>query len=233
MIAVIGGLSASEIGKGIALPGWILNSFFPRRCPLCDEILSLRERGFHAKCREKLKVVGDDRRLSSAHITDGRVLYEYPCVAPGIYRFKYSGRREYGITFAEEICTELGETIKGWEADGIIAVPLHPKRYRKRGYNQSEILARELSKGIRVPFYKGVMARVKNTVPLKLLNAAQRQNNLKKAFKMCRNDVKLYRVIIIDDVYTTGQTVEEMAKVLKENGVAQIYVIALAGGTET
>jgi ComF family protein len=115
----------------------------------------------------------------------------------------------------------------------MIAVPLHPKRFRKRGYNQAELLAKELSARMEVPFYKDIVRRTKNTAPLKLLNASERQNNLKKAFKIGRNDVKWKSVIIVDDIYTTGSTIDACASVLLEIGIQKIYFVALAIGRES
>lgn len=74
-----------------------------------------------------------------------------------------------------------------------------------------------------------ILRRVKNTAPLKKLNPQERQNNLKKAFKIAANDVKLKTIILIDDIYTTGSTVDEAARELTAHGVEGIYFIALAG----
>lgn len=224
-------MKREEIKEKVMILGdRILNLLFPPKCPLCEEVIS--EVGFCRECRGKIRFLKDRGRVRREHLAEGRVLLEYSGVAPAIYRFKYSGRREYAKIFAAEICREFGELVKEWNADAIIGVPLHPKRQKKRGYNQAQLLAKELSKLLKVPFYKQLVVRVKNTVPLKELNSLERQNNLKKAFKLYRNDVKLYTVIIVDDIYTTGQTVEEMAKVLQGAGVRQIYALAVAGGME-
>jgi predicted amidophosphoribosyltransferase len=76
------------------------------------------------------------------------------------------------------------------------------------------------------------VVRAKHTVPQKNLNYLERQNNLKKAFKLYRNDVKLERVMIVDDIYTTGSTVDALSKVLLEGGIKEVYVLTLATGVE-
>lgn len=207
---------------------FLQNLLFPLKCPICDEIIP-RE-GFCRECKQKLDFLQDCGRVKREHIAEGRVLLKYETVAPALYRFKYGGRREYAGCFAAEMAEELGMLINGWNADGIMGVPLHKKRQRKRGYNQAALLAKELSKCLGIPFYDNLVKRVKNTIPLKELNAAERQNNLKKAFKLCQNDVKLNTIIIVDDIYTTGQTVEEIAKLLCHAGTDKIYVLAVAGG---
>lgn len=207
----------------------ILNLLFPLKCPICEEIV--KKEGFCTECKKKLNFLHDSGRVKREHIVEGRVLLDYEMAAPALYRFKYGGKREYAGCFAAEMAEELGALVKEWNADGIMGVPLHPKRQRKRGYNQAALLAKELSKYLGIPFYDNLVQRVKNTIPLKELNASERQNNLKKAFKLCQNDVKLNTIIIVDDIYTTGQTVEEIAKLLCGGGAKKVYVLAVAGGT--
>ena len=81
-----------------------------------------------------------------------------------------------------------------------------------------------------IPVYTNLLLRVKNTTPLKQLNPAERQNNLKKAFNIAENDVKLSTIILIDDIYTTGSTMDEAADVLLRHGVQRVYFITLACG---
>ena len=75
-----------------------------------------------------------------------------------------------------------------------------------------------------------MLRRVRNTAPLKRQNAYERQNNLKKAFIIAQNDVKLDTIIIVDDIYTTGSTIDEAAAVLLQHGVKRVFYVALACG---
>lgn len=161
-----------------------------------------------------------------------RALYDYPSVAPAIYRFKYGGRREYKDFFGEEMARYLGEFIRMTGAEALIPVPLHPKRMRKRGYNQAAELAKVLGGQMGLPVYENILFRVKNTAPLKEQNYKERQNNLKKAFLVRKNDVKLKTIILIDDIYTTGTTADEAAMALMEGGAETVCVVALAGSME-
>ena len=81
---------------------------------------------------------------------------------------------------------------------------------------------------LQIPVYSKLLKRERNTVPMKKLNGAERQNNLKRAFNVAGNDVKLKRVIIVDDIYTTGTTIEEAARVLKKAGVEEVYFVTLS-----
>ena len=112
----------------------------------------------------------------------------------------------------------------------IIAVPMHWRKRQKRGYNQGEVLARKTARLLNVPFRKDLVKKVKNTDSQKDLSREERKKNLKNAFKIKEPDVELNVVLIIDDVYTTGSTVDAVAKVLQEHGVGKVYYISLCIG---
>lgn len=223
---------------------------FPPRCIICDSVIPGREQGICGKCLPGVKYVMRPRCLKCGkaireeqneicydcgrkqhYYEAGRALYEYESIAASIYRFKYKGRTEYARTYAAEIQEYLGKVISGWEAGLLVPVPLHKSRMRKRGYNQAALLAGELSKRTGIPMDDQLVVRCRNTAPQKTLDPRQRQNNLKKAFKIAGNVVKLSTIIIIDDIYTTGQTVDEVAEVLLEAGAKRIFFITLAAGT--
>lgn len=183
------------------------------------------------------KHIGDSEKeycddcSSQQHLYNrGRALFVYPSVSASIARFKYGGRREYAAFYAACMARVLGNFIRACGADALVPVPLHKSRKQKRGYNQAEVLARELSALTGIPVYADLIGRVKKTVPMKELSAAQRQNNLKKAFKILRNDVKLKTIIIVDDIYTTGSTIDAVSRELKNAGVEKVYFVALAIG---
>ncbi|MBP5282967.1 MAG: ComF family protein, partial [Lachnospiraceae bacterium] len=224
---------------------------FPRRCPVCDGIVVPAGEKICIGCLPKLRpigapwcvICGKGLRRDGELCAEGekgrthafrraRALYDYPSVAPSIYRFKYGGRREYGEFFGEEMATYLGDFIRETKAEGIIPIPLHKKRMRKRGYNQAGVLAKVLGKKLGLPTYENILFRVKNTAPLKEQNYKERQNNLKKAFLVRKNDVKLNTIILIDDIYTTGTTVDEATMALIEGGIKNVYVVTLAGSME-
>lgn len=226
----------------------LLDLLFPTRCPVCDRVLPLGEQ-ICPQCAKNLKLIQSPfcRKCGKAlpdsrqeycgdceqgtHLfREGRALYEYPCIRKSVYRFKYGGRKEYALFYGDEIARHLGKVILSWKPDALIPVPLHSSRKRKRGYNQAGALAAEVGKRLEIPVLSGLIVRVKNTTPLKLLTPAMRQNNLKRAFKICGNVVKLNTIIIIDDIYTTGSTVDAMAAVLQEAGIKHVYFIALAIG---
>lgn len=221
---------------------------FPLRCPVCDEIvtpfgekicpgcmekLRLLTSPYCMKCGKKLQAEGemcDDCKRIRHTFVRGRALYEYESAKAPIYRMKYAGRQEYARFFGEEMAYYLGKFIREVEPDALIPVPLHPKRYNRRGYNQAALLARAIGEELSIPVKEKYLLRVKDTAPLKMLNPAERQNNLKRAFNINENDVKLKKVIMVDDIYTTGSTMDEAARTLREGGVERVYFVALACG---
>lgn len=227
----------------------LLSLIYPRRCPVCDKpvkpwnALVCRECEGSLTCIEPPrcmkcgKHIGDSGReycadcASRPHFYDsGRALFSYRSAASSIARFKYHGRREYAAFYASRMADVLKDFVRDCKADALVPVPLHRSRKRARGYNQAEVLARELSALTGIPVCCNLIGRVKKTIPMKELPAAERQNNLKKAFKILRNDVKLSTVIIIDDIYTTGSTIDAMSRELKKAGVERIYFMSLSVG---
>lgn len=222
---------------------------FPRRCPVCDRPVKPAGGPICRECADRLRYVGEpacmkcgkalqDKRQEycfdcsrKKHLYDrGVSLYHYGSVKDCIYRFKYGGRQEYAAFFGQEMARRLGRQIVAWRPDALVPVPLHPRRLRDRGYNQALLLARETGRRLQIPVLEDWLLRVKNTRPQKLLDGRERQNNLKKAFKISRNDVKLNTIVIIDDIYTTGSTVDEIAAVCRRHGVTKIYFAALSIG---
>lgn len=223
---------------------------FPRRCPVCDRPVKPAGKKICGDCRKKLKFISEvhcmkcgkpllheedeyckDCSKRKHEFVQGKSLYEYSGAAASIHRLKYGKRREYAEFYGEELAKRFGETIRRWGAEALVPVPIHKKRKRERGYNQAELLAECLGKCLNIPVKSKLIVRSKETVPQKELNAAQSQNNLKRAFKIGENDVKLSTIIVVDDIYTTGSTVDEMARVLKQAGVKQVYVLTLAIGS--
>lgn len=169
--------------------------------------------------------------IQKKHIFDyGYAVYDYQSMRKSIYRFKYANRCEYASFYAKDICEKLSKEIQLMEADSIVPVPIHASKLKSRGYNQAQLIARELSQLTGIPIYENIIKRVRKTVPQKELGTQERQNNLKKAFNISADVVKLNKTIVIDDIYTTGSTLDAVALELKRHGVRTIYFITLCIG---
>ena len=234
--------------KSCCVLGLISDLIFPRRCVVCDRPVDRFRQGVCAECRSKIvyikapfcmkcgKQINEQQEycndcLKRKHFyLQGKALYDYGSMADSIFRFKYTGRQEYAEFYGKDLYDRYGSWLRAVKPDVLVPVPIHISRKRKRGYNQAELLARELSKHSGIPVNRKLIIRKKKTKPQKDLTVQERQNNLKKAFKICKNDVKLSTIVIIDDIYTTGSTIDDMAKLLMTSGIQKVYYMALAVG---
>lgn len=229
---------------------------FPGACPICGEVQAQRLTGDGASricssCEKKVRRVrqpfclkcgkplgeGGGRReycsdcMRKEHLfVQGRAVFVYVGVARGMYRMKYGNRRDFAVAFAGEAYEALGGWIRYVKPQALIPVPLHPARRRKRRFNQAELLARELSRLTGIPMERGLIERRINTLPQKQLNVGERKNNLKNAFQMSKNSVHLIKVLLIDDIYTTGSTVDAVAETLIAAGIEKVYVLCICIG---
>ena len=244
-----------NIGRNIAEKlSWgrelLLDLIYPRRCPVCDNVLSFRGGLICKSCAHELETVNEPscrkcgRRLfmdtaeycrdclSVSHTFDRCIsafMYN-DAMQRAIFRFKYGNRKEYAHFFVQSMARIGGREVKALHPEALIPVPLHKKRLSERGFNQAELLAKGLSKELGIPVITGLLERKKNTAPQKMLSREARRKNLKKAFQLSSCDVKLKRVIVIDDIYTTGSTLDEIAFLLKGAGVQEVYGFTLCSG---
>lgn len=233
----------------MAIGGKILDLLFPRRCVVCDEITDRIGESVCGKCRDRIIYIKEpfcmkcgkqlrhkeqeyceDCRKNRHLYIQGTALYDYGSMADSIFRFKYAGRMEYAAFYGRELYERRAEWLSMIQPDALVPVPIHAARKRKRGYNQAELVARHLSRLSGLPLNNSLICRPKQTAPLKDLSHSERQNNLKRAFKIRQNDVKLSTIVIIDDIYTTGSTIDAMSEVLHQAGIPQVYFMTLTVG---
>ncbi len=229
---------------------WLLGILFPRVCPICGEIV--RGKGAYAcpACREKVRFVTEPRckkcgksivqetkeycrdcTKSRRSFIKGVILADYTAeVRSALAAVKYRNLRQHLDFFCQELSELRGREIRSWEADALIPVPLHPSKRRQRGFNQAEEICLRLAPVLGIPVDTKVLYRRKKTVPQKDLNDRQRLANLTDAFGADQKAVRYRRVILVDDIYTTGSTAEACTRALLGAGVEEVYVICLAAG---
>ena len=189
-------------------------------CKKCGKPLEAAETEYCADCGKKSHVY-----------TRGMAALEYDgLMKASIGRFKYHNRREYADFYARELFRLCSDAVRVWEPDALIPIPLHRSRLRKRGFNQADLIARKLGELLDIPVRSGYLVRTKKTRPQKELNDTQRRANLKNAFQVGENDVKLKKALLIDDIYTTGSTLDAAAAVLLEHGVEKVYFLTVCIG---
>ncbi len=202
----------------------LLDWIFPQHvtCFLCGKEARTDARGLCAACAEKL-VFADEQPCPAA--LDGYsagVLLD-AATEDAIHRMKYDDARYLAPFFASLIVVP-----ESWSVEAIVPVPLHRKKLRQRGYNQSTMIAEELSKRLGFPVEEDLLCRVRDTGTQTRLDASGRIKNVTGAFEASPR-AKGKNILLVDDVRTTGATVSECALALRKAGARNIYgVTALA-----
>jgi ComF family protein len=146
-----------------------------------------------------------------------------------IQKFKYGRKVALGKPLGRLMARGCEEFLATCKAEAIIPVPLHPRRLRWRGFNQSVLLAQQLSRGYAIPVDPFLLRRVKETVPQTQLEEQERRRNVRGAFALAPGgSVHKRNVLLVDDVYTSGATVNECSRTLKKCGAQQVFVVTLA-----
>ena len=141
---------------------------------------------------------------------------------------KYKNKREYLDFYAGETVKRCKKKLLSMGADVMIPVPVHPARRRQRGFNQAELLAQALSEELKLPVCPELLRRTKKTEPQKDLTPSERLKNLEEAFEagaLCGRTV-----LLVDDIYTTGSTIEACTRALLKAGAKKVYFFTLCIG---
>ncbi|MDD6212244.1 MAG: ComF family protein [Clostridiales bacterium] len=228
----------------------LLSLLFPRRCPVCQEIVEPVGEKICPSCRKKISFICEpccqkcgkpilkeedewcyDCQQHVRTFDCGVSLMNYDKIGRRTMKaFKYQGRQEYADFYMEELFSRHGKELRGFRPDCIIPVPIHKSRRRKRGYNQAELLAKRLGKRLQIPVECDLLVRYRKTTAQKELNAQERQRNLEKALRVRFLPKGMERVILVDDIYTTGSTAEACTRVLKKAGVGRVMVVTVCIG---
>ena len=191
------------------------------RCSLCGRTIH-RVRSTHSRCGECSR-----RRVSFQHLTVGWD-YEEP-VAGSLRALKFQRLDCLAGHLTDRLLEDLGSTERELltDVDGVTAVPLWWRRRLTRGYNQSALLARTLAHGLGLPCYS-LLVRRRGSVPQSRLVRAQRRRNVRGTMRARRRASLPSRLLLIDDVITTGATLEEASSTLRRAGVSEIRALAFA-----
>jgi ComF family protein len=237
----------------VGLKDDILDFVYPQSCPICQRPLA-RDESFACKeCWQSLSILpasfcpycrcyfGSD---------ESKVEHVCPCLDRPeersilavrslgafddsyqklIHRFKYDKRVPLGRRLAKRLAQRLVQGNDFVNCDLVIPVPLHRARRRERGFNQSQVLAEGISETTNVPLAGDILKRKKNTKDQTHLNAQERAENVRDAFTVTdAANLDGKNVILVDDVMTTGATLNECARILREAGAARIIAATLA-----
>lgn len=223
----------------------LLSSLFPSRCILCqgavngDVELCLEcyrslphNRVCCVRCalplaeeiKNKVLCGGCIRRSPAFDYAHSLFRYEDSVIGL-IHQLKFSEKISHARSIGEMLLRKLNET--GEKPDCLLPVVLHGSRLRQRGFNQSIEISRVIAKKTGIPIEYDAVIRQRSTAAQTGLNAKQRIKNIKRAFTVVK-ELNYQHVLIVDDVMTTGATVNELARVLKRNKVARVGVLSIA-----
>lgn len=215
---------------------------YPRRCDLCGEVICLDE----VRCEECINAskTSEDACLKCGHDTDScdckktnkkppykaiiAPYYFEDSIAFAVHRFKFHGYKELSKGMAKEIASLVNRRYKDVKFDIVTFVPMTRKENYKRGYNQSYLLAKAVSKELNIPLEKS-LTKIRNTDNQRGKSAKDRKTNLYGAFDLTKGmSVENKTILLIDDVKTTGSTFFECTEMLKAYGAADVYCAAFA-----
>ena len=229
----------------------LIRACYPLTCPVCGKKLPL---GIvvHEACRKQLPVITEPyclrcgKQLESeteeycydclAHkhyYKQGVAAFAYDrCIRQAIYDLKYKNKRENAAFFAKFMAEAMEKRRLFWKAEILVPVPIYNKKKKLRGYNQAELLADAIALEGGYEVRKDLIYRIRETKPQKEMSNQERRENLKNAFAVdAEKCAAVPRVILIDDIYTTGSTADHCAKLLRAAGVQEVYYAAIAIGS--
>ena len=226
----------------------ILDLLFPRRCPVCGQIIMPKGNLICPGCIRKLSWVRgpvckccgkeiisetaeycSDCAIHPRSFSNGMALLNYNEIsAPSLAKIKYHNHREYLDFYAEAIARRYGYFFERHKEAVLVPVPVHPARLRSRGFNQAGELAVRLGRLTGLSVNEALLVRTRKTAPQKDLGPDERLRNLRHAFAVTAEAPPT--VILTDDIYTTGSTIEACTRVLKAAGACQVYFVSICIG---
>lgn len=226
----------------------LINLFFPPKCYLCN---SLSQELVCERCRQSLPLIADHiciRCGKPSHYTvdkcrecRGKRLYFKMARSLGLYEgglkeaihcFKYQNGKNLAPLFSDLILSSSLCDAEFWKVDLVTCVPSTAFKVAKRGYNQAAVLAKEIALRIGKPNHNTIH-RTRRTKDQNKLSLDERRENVKGAFRVVppARDLKGCHILLVDDVYTTGSTINECAQALKKAGAGQVNVLTIARAT--
>ena len=209
---------------------FIENLIFPRVCFICGKKIFEKQTYTCENCSNILKYMWDEKicQYKNAYFDKLVSVFQYQgMIRNKILSFKFNNKTYLGKAFAYYISFLLkNENIF---FDLIIPVPIHYKRFFERGYNQSIILAQNISKSFNIKCETKILLKIFNSKAQSLLKLKDRRNNVLNTYKVKNKSKVLGKtILLVDDIFTTGATTNECSKVLKQNGAKSVVVATIS-----
>ncbi len=238
------------MGRCVKILSRFVDILYPRRCPVCHDIAMPEGCSICESCLDKISFVKSPTCMQCGkHIEDERdelcmdcserpKSYNYgfalcnydDIIKQAMIKIKYKNKLEYIPVFADLIVKRYAGQIRRIAPDALVPVPVHRDRLRKRGYNQAEELAKCIADRLGLRVISDMLKRNKSTLAQKELSPDERLKNLSQAFSGYRRYKDIRSVLLVDDIYTTGSTIEACTRTLHGMGVEQVYYVAICIG---
>ena len=234
----------------------ILEWIYPPRCPLCGELVAMNREKVHKVCYKNLirvreplckhcgkPLMSDEEKIVEfcqdcrrrrqnldKGFDQGRAVWVYEGqIQKSLMDYKYKGMKSYTDFYGQEAVRAWGSWIRKKNPQVLVPVPIHSRKKRIRGFNQAELLARAIGKFMDIPVDE-LLCRKRWTEPQKAVSGRERRHNLTKSIEAVDKAGDYERVMLIDDIYTTGSTMEVCAEILKKKGVKEVYFLTICIG---
>ncbi|MCX7614603.1 MAG: ComF family protein [Clostridiales bacterium] len=208
----------------------LLSYLFPPRCILCTQVLKEENSYFCPECRNTAPFVKTQQLKTGVPFLSGNtsVFYYEDKVKRSIRRLKYYKKPQYAVAFGMLLANELEKEMEE-PFDVITWVPAYRFKTFRRGYNQAELIAKQVAKLMSIPA-RGLLTRTRPTRPQNGLTKSQRKANVLGAFCCCVPEEVIHkkRVLLVDDILTTGSTASECARMLFESKCQEVYLATVA-----
>lgn len=207
----------------------VLDIFFPRKCIICNKIVDDKNPlCICNKCEENVVMKYATPDIPEGRFFDGYAfsMPYYSYIKTAMLEYKFKNYKYLESTFSHIAWLKLKEEKMIRDCDMVICVPVSDGRLKERGYNQSEYIARSIAEKFGISYGEGVLEKHKDTPPVSHLNAVQRKKAVKGVYRV-NQDISGKNILLIDDIYTTGSTVNECARMLKKNGAKRVDVFAV------
>lgn len=220
-----------------------LDRIFPRRCPLCGSALPANAR-VCADCSDTLEFIKPPicrfcgRPVFDCACTDQPFVFDR-CVSPfvytksirrGMHRFKFNNAPTTASFYARYMAATVRREYKDEYIDIVTCVPMHQADLRQRGYNQAQLLTRETGRLLELPVHNNLLVKTQRNSVQHSLTRQERQHNVEGVFEVSRSyrDLKGRTILLCDDIITTGSTLNECARVLREAGAGRVLCVTAA-----
>lgn len=207
---------------------FLLQILYPNQCILCGK---LEVNSICNKCYNNLNIKEKIDVYNNKNFNKHLYIFKYEGkIRNLIIDYKFNDKIYLKELFVKIILKNQKICRKLKKYDIIIPVPIHKKRKNERGYNQSELVAKKIAKNINeLQLVTDCLIKEKNTVAQSTLTKEQRKQNVKQVYKLVNKEkIQNKKIILLDDIYTTGATAEECSKILKQNGAKEILVLTIA-----